>query len=766
MTVFTASHWGVYEVAEDEAGKPAILPLRDDPDPSPIGLFQLDEQVMRTRIRRPAIRKSWLDGGPGSAPHLRGRDPFVEVSWNEALDLAAAEIDRVRHAHGNQSIFGGSYGWASAGRFHHAQSQVHRFLNMAGGYVRSTESYSLGAAHVVMPYIVDGMHELISYHTSWDVIAEHTGLFVAFGGVPHKNAQISPGGAGRHRLKAGLHTMGAAGVRFVNISPVRDNLDAGVDVEWIPIRPNTDTAMLLALAWQLHADGLHDRAFLASHCVGFDMFERYLTGESDGQPKTPAWAERITGVPAERIVRLAREMAATRTMINVAWSLQRAHHGEQPFWMVVTLAAMLGQIGLPGGGFGAGYGPSNTMGTRHRKLSGPSLPQGRNPVSSYIPVARIADMLLKPGEAFTHDGRTNVYPDIRMIYWAGGNPYHHHQDLNRLIKAWQRPETIIVHEPFWTATAKRADIVLPVTTTMERDDIGYATQEGLFVAMRKVTEPYGESRDDFTIFRDLAQRLGFGATFDEGRDAAGWLDHLYDGCRTRWAQQGVHLPDFETFWREGIIDLDDQSKSIVMLDEFRRDPEGARLRTPSGRLEIASERIASFGLTDFSPHPIWREPAEWLGASAASRWPLHLLTDQPGRKLHSQLDSSPYSAAGKVAGREPLYINPFDAAARGISAGDVVEVYNDRGRCLAGAIVTDDMMPGVVRIATGAWFDPDPETGIEKHGNPNVLTLDIGASSLSQGCAAQTCLVEVGAPVLDPPPVTAFEPPKFASRST
>lgn len=757
MTSYTASHWGIYEVDRTEDGAPALRPLSDDPDPSPIGLHQLAPEVMACRIRRPAIRKSWLEGGPGSRPELRGAEPFVEAPWDEALDLVAAEVARVSAAHGNAAIFGGSYGWASAGRFHHAQSQIHRFLNMAGGYVRHTESYSLGAAHVIMPHIVGSMADMMADHSTWDVLADHTRLFVCFGGVPAKNAQSSPGGAGRHRVRDGLRGMAEAGCRFVNIGPCHDNLDTGHPAEWIPCRPNTDAALMLALAWQLQAEGLHDAAFLASHTTGYDRFAAYLTGALDGVPKSPDWAEPITGVPAAQIVALARDMAASRTMLNISWSLQRAHHGEQPFWMLVTLAAMLGQIGLPGGGFAVGYGPSNTMGSRHRRLSGPSLSQGRNPVPDYIPVARIADMLMNPGQAFTHNGQALAYPDIRLVYWAGGNPYHHHQDLNRLGKAWQKPETIILHEPFWTATAKRADIVLPVTTAMERNDIGYATQEGLLVAMKRMMPPLHEARDDHAIFAALAQRMGFGEEFTEGRDEMGWLRHIYDSCRSRWDDQGVAIPEFDRFWAGGLHDLEAEAKTTVMLERFRADPDAHPVRTPSGRIEIVSETIEGFGL-DFTPHPVWREPVEWLGAEAAGEHPLHLLTDQPGRKLHSQLDSSPHSAAGKVAGREPIYMNPADATARGIRAGDVVEVFNDRGRCLAGAVLTDKMMPGVVRISTGAWYDPQAD-GLEKHGNPNVLTLDIGASDLSQGCAAQTCLVQVGLPRGPVPEVTAFDPP-------
>ena len=200
--------------------------------------------------------------------------------------------------------------------------------------------------------------------------------------------------------------------------------------------------------------------------MGFEKFRPYLIGERDGQPKDAAWAEKITGIAADRIVALAREMAANRTMISIGWSLQRAHHGEQPFWALVTLAAMLGQIGLPGGGFGCGYGPSNTDGQRRvRSIPARPLPQGANPVREFIPVARFADMLLHPGERFAYNGAEHTYPDIRLVYWAGGNPFHHHQDLNRLRLAWRKPETVIFHEQFWTPAAKMADIVLPATTT-------------------------------------------------------------------------------------------------------------------------------------------------------------------------------------------------------------------------------------------------------------------------------------------------------------
>ncbi|MDP3158849.1 MAG: molybdopterin-dependent oxidoreductase [Reyranella sp.] len=764
----TTAHWGVYEVEYDDAGQAVRLhPFSKDPDPSPIGLHMLSDEVARLRVRRPAVRKSWLEHGPGANNDKRGQEPFVEVSWDEALDLLSKELARVKTQHSNRAIFGGSYGWSSAGRFHHAQSQVHRFLNAIGGYVRHQDSYSLGAARVLMPHIVGTMEELMSMHTGWDVLARDCKLFVTFGGVPRKNAQINAGGATLHHVKGGLYAMREAGVRFVNVTPTGEDLDTGGDVEWLAIRPNTDAAMILALCHTLFVEKLYNREFLDRCTVGFDRFTPYLTGETDGQPKDAAWAEKITGIPASRIVSLAREMAATRTTVSIGWSLQRSHHGEQPFWAMSTLAAMLGQIGLPGGGFGVGYGPVNLMGSAHPKYSGPTLPQGKNAVPDFIPVARFTDMLLNPGGKVSYNGQDLTYPDIRLVYWAGGNPFHHHQDLNRLMVAWRKPETIVFHEQFWTPAARMADIVLPATTTLERPDIGYGSREPFLIAMKKAREPIGEARDDYWIFSELARRLGQGEVYTEGRDTMAWLAHLYEQSREKSAAAGVTIPAFEEFWEAGIAEAKGENRDPVMLAKFRADPAAHPLKTPSGKIEIYSEKIASFGYDDCPPHAVWLEPIEWLGAKAAERHPLHMLSDQPADKLHSQLDHSPHSRATKIKGRQPVTLHPEDAAARGVAAGDLVRVFNDRGACLAAARLSDRIRRGVIRLSTGAWFDPEDHGSnqpLEKHGNPNALTLDIGASKLSQGCIAQTCLVEIERFDGAAPVVTAHTLPKFAAR--
>ncbi len=764
--LLTSTHWGVYEVEVDAGRVSRLKPFAHDPRPSPIGDSIPAALHSPTRVLRPAVRKSYLEGGPGTANHRRGAEPFVEVSWNEALDLVAAEVDRVRAKFGNASIFAGSYGWSSAGRFHHAQSQVHRFMNCVGGYVAHVGTYSLGAARTLLPHIAGDMDQLRAQHTTWGVMEQSCQLFVAFGGVPLRNTQVNSGGASQHEVGPWLERLAAAGVKLVNVSPVRSDFDGTGGVEWLPIRPNSDAAFMLALAHTLVVEGLHDRAFLATHCVGFERFLPYLLGDADGQPKSAAWAGPICDISPEVIVALARRMAANRTMLTVSWSLQRADHGEQPFWLGVTLAAMLGQIGLPGGGFGLGYGSVNAEGSDARAYSGPVLPQGNNAVKTPIPVARIADMLLNPGAAYDFDGQPRTYPDIHLVYWCGGNPFHHHQDLNRFIEAWRKPDSIVFHEQFWTPAAKHADVVLPATTMLERDDIGSAGRDRFMIAMKKAVQAPGEARDDYEIFAALSERLGTHRAYTENRDVPQWLRYLYETSRERADRFGIELPGFDDFWRQGYFEVPRPEQSQVMLSAFRADPQSHRLSTPSGRLEIHSERIASFGYDDCPGHPAWFEPIEWLG-DAARRHPLHLISSQPSTKLHSQYDHGELSRANKIQGREPVGMHPADAAERGLADGDIVRVFNDRGQCLAGLRLDEGLKRGVVQMSTGAWYDPlvPGEIGtLDKHGNPNVLTLDKGTSRLTQGASAHTCLVEIERFSGELPPITAYDPPPFASR--
>jgi biotin/methionine sulfoxide reductase len=761
-TILTTTHWGTYSVETTNGRLSSVAGWQGDPCPSPIGRSLIGTVDGPLRIRRPTVRRGWLDHGPRRDDHGRGGEPFVEISWARALDLVSKELERIRDQHGNQAIYGGSYGWASAGRFHHAQSQLHRFLNTIGGYTASVQDYSWAAGEIILPHVIGSTDGLTGNHSTWDTIANHSGLVVAFGGLPIRNAQVQAGGLGRHEIKEHLARASQRGVRMVSVSPIRDDAPQGIAAEWLALRPNTDVAVMMGLAHVLIKADLHDRSFLSRYCVGFEQLRAYVLGEVDAIPKTPEWAAAISGLDKECITALAREMAATRTMIMVNWAVQRADHGEQPYWMAIALAALLGQIGLPGGGFGFGYGATNGMGRPELGFKWPALPQGSNPVQRRIPVARISDMLLHPGRTIDFNGKTLEFPDIRLVYWAGGNPFHHHQDINRLVAAWRRPETVIIHEPYWNSLARHADVVLPATTTLERNDIAFANRENVVVAMKQVIDPVGEARSDFAIFSGLADRLGVESAFTAGRCEMTWIQEFYARARASAATCGMMLPSFDDFWRLGHVSVERKVQSHVLLAEFRGDPEAHRLATSSGKIELYSKTIASFDYDDCFGHPAWFEPAEWLGNSKATKYPIHLLSCQPSTKLHSQYDHGLNSIEGKIQSRTPIRLNPLDAEVRDIAPGDIVRVFNDRGACLAGAVLDADILRGVAQMATGAWYDPEQPgalNSLDKHGNPNMLTLDKGSSRLAQAPIPNSTLVEVEPFRKPAPPITVFTPP-------
>ena len=755
-----SSHWGAFSVLVKDRDI-EIVPHPRDADPSVL-LGNLPAAVShRARVTRPMIRRGWLERGPGPDDR-RGSDEFVPLSWTDVLDHAGAELRRVYAAHGPRAVFGGSYGWASAGRFHDAPRQLHRFLSVAGGYIRSVNSYSSGAAAVILPHIIGPQAAVAGNNVSWAELVAESSLVLAFGGMALKNNDVGGGGTSQHIARDSLATARRRGAEFHLIGPLRDDLPDDVEAVWHPIRPGTDVALMLGIAHTLVTEGLHDRAFLDRYCVGWGTFEVYLLGRSDGQAKDAAWAAAICGIPAEDIVGLARRCAGRRTLITCSQSLQRAEHGEQPVWMGVVLAALLGQIGLPGGGFAYALGSTSNTGKPPLAVPLPTLPIGRNGIADFIPVARIADMLLQPGETFDYDGERLTYPDIRLVYWAGGNPFHHHQDLGRLRRAFARPDTVIVHESAWTATARHADIVLPATITLEREDIGATAGDPLMIAMHRAVAPYREARDDYAIFSGLAERLGIGEAFTEGRSARQWLEHIYEPTRGALAERGVNAPSFDEFWESAELALPVEPWDGGIVRAFRRDPAAMPLPTPSGKIEITSATIAGFGYADCPGHPTWLPSVEGAGSATASRFPLHLIANQPATRLHSQLDFGATSLASKIKGREPVRIHPQDAAARGIGEGDIVCLYNERGACLAGAVLSDALRRGVVQLATGAWYDPlEPAAAAPfcVHGNPNALTRDAGTSRLAQGCTGQLTLVEIERFDGPLPPIKAFDPP-------
>jgi biotin/methionine sulfoxide reductase len=760
--VQTASHWGAYRVRVVDDRVVDVSAIGTDPNPSPLmfGLAEISRSPLR--IDRPYIRKGYLQKR-GISRAARGCEPFVAVSWDLALDLVESGLREIREKHGNGSIYGGSYGWASAGRLHHAPSVLKRFLGLFGGYVDKRGNHSFGAAMHIAPYVV-GRSDIAALVVPWKEVVENADLVVMFGGMHQKNTQVDAGGAVHHGNRGWIERASQRGLKFVNISPLRDDIEDVLRPEWVKIVPNSDTAMMLGLAHTLISEGLHDADFVQRYCVGFEQFSSYLFGHIDGICKDAIWAASICSVDAAYIRALARRMAAGRTLVTASWSVQRAHNGEQPIWALIAIASLLGRIGQPGCGFSIGFAAVNgNTAQRLKRLPKPTLALGSNPIDIAVPVGRVADMLLQPGSRIEYDGAALTLPRIEAIYSAGGNPFHHNANLNRFVKAWRAPELVVVHEPWWNPAARYADIVLPSTTTLERNDILAADFQRHYLSMYQALRPYELARNDFDIFAELADRFGVGDAYTERRNELEWLQFMYEEARGKAGKLGYDMPDFEAFWERGCYEFpfDEANLEPPLFSDFRHDPSSHPLQTQSGKIELYSSVIESYKYRDCPPHPTWLEPDEWLGSEHSARFSLHLLSHQPATRLHSQLDPASLSRSSKREGREILTMHPADAQRRNLKEHEVVEVFNDRGSFLASLRLSEDIRLGVVIIATGAWFNPDDpaaDSPLEKHGNPNVVTSDRTASSLSQSSATQTVLVEVQLASRQPP-VTVFDPP-------
>ncbi|WP_219349767.1 molybdopterin-dependent oxidoreductase [Psychromonas sp. CD1] len=398
---------------------------------------------------------------------------------------------------------------------------------------------------------------------------------------------------------------------------------------------------------------------------------------------------------------------------------------------------------------------------------------GKAPANSPapIPVARITEAILHPGRSIQFNGKKITYPEIKMVYVAGGNPFHQQQDINQLLKAWQSLDTIVVNEPYWTASAKHADIVLPTTTSYERNDIcmgGDYSQLYVF-PMHKVVEPQFESKSDFDIFSAIAKKLNVEGAYTENKNEMQWLKSMYDAMAKQARQNRIPLPPFEMLWKANDyikFPIPEANQKWTRHADFRENPLLNPLGTPSGRIEIYSETIKKMNYKDCAPHAKWFEPKEWYKSSIAKKYPLSLNTSHPSHRLHSQLDNTPLRLKYAVANREAILINSKDAKSRGISNGDLVRAFNERGEILVGANVSDAILEGVVRICEGAWFDsstPGKSGGLCRNGCINLLTFDVGSSELSQGNCGNMTQLEVEKFTGKPPVNNAHAVPRGAA---
>lgn len=773
--VLSGDHWGGLVAKVKDGRFVEALPFEKDPFPNSLVKASCDYVYSPSRIKYPMVRADFLKNGHKSDTSERGTGKFVRVSWEKAIDLVAGELNRVKEQYGAASIYGGNSSWRKVGKLHNSPAGLGRLMNLHGGCTNHSGDYSTGAGQVIMGYVMGNM-EVYSQQTTWPVIIEHSNLIVMWGSDLLTTDRMG-WGLPDHGGQVGLKALKESGKKVVVIDPFRSETAEYVNAQWIAPRPGADTAMMLGIAHTLYAEKLHDQEFLDEYTVGFDKFKAYLMGESDGQAKTPEWASKLCDVSADVIKELARAMSKNRTMIMAGWSIQRADHGEQPYWMVATIASMLGEIGLPGGGFGMAYhydgagSPQSPMPSYGSGLGGLSAGSAPKKMPPTIPVARISDALLNPGKPFEFNGATITYPDIKLMYTVGGNLLHHQQDRNKTVQAWQKPETIIVNEMFWTATAKFADIVLPTATTFEHDDIeGLGDYSARFIyPLHKVIDPLYESKPTFDIFAAIADRMGYGQAYTEGKSNMEWIEGFYNAAVKQAKIKKLNIPDFKTFWEGGSyveFEVPESNKKWVRHADFREDPWLEPLGTPSGKIELYSKAIEKMGYDDCPPHAAWIEPAEWLGSKKAKQYPLHLLSPHPKDRLHSQMNQvASLRKKYTIQDREPVWMSTADAKERGIQHGDVVRVFNDLGQVLAGAYISDKLRKGVVRLREGGWYDPQEpgkKGSLCKYGDVNVLTLDKGSSRLSHGNIANTALVQIEKFSGKVPGVTAFDPPASA----
>ncbi len=740
-----ATHWGLCRPVVQDGVLTDVLPYEGDLMSSP-NLSRLAGWVnAKRRIATPQVRRGFLEKGTASRTG-RGRDDFVEVSWERALGLAAQHIARVYEERGPAAVYGKTSGWKSCGLLNSPIHLVRRLLNLCGGFVPVCGTYSTGAVSSILPYVV-GMSDPPA--EPWSEVIENASRVVFWGADPLITNDVDWFST-LHASKAALLRLKEKGTPTIFINPVRGETAKMLSSRWVAVRPSTDCALMLAMIYVLIDKGAADLNECRRLAHGVDAFVDYVLGREDGLPKTAHWAQAVTGIDACEIENLALELARERTMLCFGWGPQRARFGEQFHFMGYALALFLGQIGKPGcgisthhhysdGGAALCSGPMLDAISSLKPVKRPDLPssvEGMPP----IPVARLADLLAHPGKAIEHNGRTIVYPDIDLIVWAGGNPFSHQSNTLLLQKGFRRPSAVIVADTHWSAAARHADIVLPAASCFERNDItpiGTYSRMGL-AAMHQVVDPIGKARSDFAVFSALARELGLKDAFDEGLDQEGWLRRFYAQAQEL---SGVALPDFDDFWREGVVlfkeKSDDPAKSFWR--RFAENPAKAPLPTPSGKIEVASSRLAALGYEEVPSHPAYKA----CDLADARQYPLTLLSIKSAKRLHSQLARAALEEA-RDAVFETCRMHPKDAASRGICSGDEVVVFNSLGRVLARAEITSDLIRGVVVLEHGAWFDPDPEDErLDRGSAANVLITDAPTSRLANANIASGTGVEV-----------------------
>jgi anaerobic dimethyl sulfoxide reductase subunit A len=657
----------------------------------------------------------------------RGEGQFERVSWDEALDAVATGINRIREKYGNGEILLVS-GAGNQGMLH-GPGAVGRLLMGLGGFTRTWASPSYeGNLFASM-----ATYGTISTGNSREDLLNSR--FIIMWGWDPANTVWDPG------TSLTLAKAREKGIKVVAIDPRFTDSAAVLADRWIPIRPGTDAAMLIAMAHVIITEGLQDQTFIDRYTVGFEVYRDYVLGKEDGIARTPQWAETITRVPAEVITGLAREYATRKPAALIAgWGPARSALGEQYSRAANVLTAITGNIGIPGGyaaGFmrayssrashrqGGSRGPGNPVeaGAPPRRDSLYKLRGGTNPSSARIHYSKIFDAILR--------GRSGGHPvDVRMLYVVAANLINQHGNTRRGVEALKSRslEFVVAQDQFMTPTARLADIILPVNTFMERSDLAPPwLGSPYYIYLNQTVDSLYESKTDMEICRELARKLGIPEVFGDITE-----DQMLRGI----AAGRNDIDDFEAMKRDGVLKIRGVPPTISFKEQIE-DPENNPFPTLSGKIEIYCEHLAEMDKPAIPPIPKYISPPENYDDPLAGKYPLQLITPHPRRGTHSSLDMVPWL---KEIEPQAVWLNTSDAGNRGINDGVLVDIYNDRGRIRIPARVTERIMPGVVCIYEGSWYDPD-EDGVDRGGCANVLTPD--EHSPGGGAIANTSLVQV-----------------------
>ena len=666
----------------------------------------------------------------------RGSGQFQPISWEQALDILAGQILRVRERYGSAALFV-PYGTGSYNQVN-GSHVARRLMNLAGGCLDIYNSYSWAATNLATPTVYG---TLVTGNQRQDWL--NARYILMWGWNP---AEMRDGTNSDYFIRLARQ----AGARVVCIDPRHSLSAASLADEWIAIRPGTDAAMMSAMAYVLLTEDLYDHEFVRTHCQGFDAnqmptpgeesYSDYLLGVRDGQPKTPDWAAEITGVPASTIARIAREYATIKPgVLYQGYGMQRRAYGEQVVRAGCVLAAMTANLGVPGGwasGLGLQAPDGGTLWT--------VFPTEENPVRASIPVFLWTEACLRGKSMTAADGVLGVErldANIKLIYAVASNCLvNQHADINRTIPILQdesKVEFIAVQDQFMTSSARFADLVLPACTQFETWGVEDGWKYGDEVILQpKLVEPPGECRSDYQICAELADRLGVGPAFREGRDERAWVEFCLDEFRRL---RFPELPTLDEFLDQNLgAWTRPADKPAIAFEDFRRDPDAYPLNTPSGKIEIFSQQLQDRGNPTEIP-PIPKYIPEWEGPMVTPKaYPLQALGHHSLHRVHSTHDNNDWL---EEAFPQRVFINPLDAAVRGIHDGELVRVFNARGEMALPCRLSVRIMPGVVDIPQGAWYEPD-ENGCDQGGCVNVLT-SARWTPFAFGSAQHTFNVEV-----------------------